>query len=73
MLILTRKIGETLKIGDEVDIVILGSKGGQVRLGINAPRTISIHRLEVYNRILNEVKEPQKPVEQLETDEEDGA
>lgn len=51
MLILTRRIGESLIVGDDVTITILGSKGAQVRLGIDAPKEISIHREEVYNRI----------------------
>ena len=51
MLILTRKVGELLMIGDEVEITVLGIKGGQVRLGVNAPKSIAIHREEVYNKI----------------------
>ena len=51
MLILTRKIGETMRIGDDVSIVVLGYKGGQVRLGVEAPRSVSVHREEVYARI----------------------
>lgn len=51
MLILTRRVGETLIVGDDVVITVLGVKGNQVRIGINAPKEISIHREEVYNRI----------------------
>jgi len=51
MLILTRKTNETLMVGDEVTVTVLGVKGNQVRIGINAPRTISVHREEVYERI----------------------
>jgi carbon storage regulator len=51
MLILTRRIGETLKIGDDVDITILGIKGNQARIGIDAPKDTPIHREEIYERI----------------------
>lgn len=51
MLILTRRIGETLKIGDNIDVTILGVKGGQVRVGVEAPDAVSVHRQEVYDRI----------------------
>ncbi|MEM1263057.1 MAG: carbon storage regulator CsrA [Pseudomonadota bacterium] len=51
MLILTRKVGESIHIGDEVEITTLGIKGNQVRLGITAPKTVSIHRKEIYDRI----------------------
>ncbi|MWN32553.1 carbon storage regulator CsrA [Gilliamella sp. Pra-s65] len=51
MLILTRRVGETLIIGDDVVITVLGVKGNQVRVGINAPKDVSIHREEIYNRI----------------------
>ena len=54
MLILTRRIGETVVIGDEVDITVLGVRGNQVRLGVKAPREVSVHREEIYDRICHE-------------------
>jgi carbon storage regulator len=51
MLILTRRVGETLMIGDEITVSVLSLKGGQVRVGINAPRNIAVHREEIYRRI----------------------
>jgi len=57
MLILTRRIGETLKIGDNIDVTVLNVQGGQVRLGINAPRDVAVHREEIYERIKEEQKQ----------------
>ncbi|HLB56872.1 MAG TPA: carbon storage regulator CsrA [Coxiellaceae bacterium] len=54
MLILTRRISESIIIGDDVKITVLGVKGNQVRLGVDAPKTVSVHREEIYERIKNE-------------------
>ena len=51
MLILTRHIGTTINIGDDITVTVLGVKGGQVRLGVNAPRDVAVHREEIYTRI----------------------
>lgn len=54
MLILTRRVGETLMIGDDVSVTVLGVKGNQVRIGIDAPKTVAVHREEIYERIKRE-------------------
>lgn len=63
MLILTRRIGETLMIGDDVSITVIGVKGNQVRIGIDAPKEIAVHREEIFNRIKSDqlkLVEPEK-------------
>lgn len=54
MLILTRRVGETVMIGDDIEVTILGVKGNQVRVGVKAPREIGVHREEIYKRIKEE-------------------
>ena len=51
MLILTRRVGESVVIGEDVTVTVLGVKGNQVRIGINAPKTVSVHREEIFDRI----------------------
>ncbi len=60
MLILTRRVGETLIIGDNVTVTVLGVKGNQVRIGVNAPKDVTVHREEIYERIKKE-KEQNPP------------
>jgi len=54
MLILTRRVGETVMIGDDIAVTVLGVKGNQVRVGVNAPKEVSVHREEIYERIKRE-------------------
>ncbi len=54
MLILTRRVGESLMIGDEVNVTVLGIRGNQVRIGVDAPKDVSVHREEIYDRIQQE-------------------
>jgi carbon storage regulator len=64
MLILTRRVGETVMIGDDVTITVLGVKGNQVRVGINAPKHVAVHREEIYERIKREQQpEPEELAE----------
>lgn len=64
MLILTRKTGEKVMIGDDVELTVLGIKGNQVRVGVDAPKEISVHREEVYLRIQNEKQAESSPEEE---------
>ena len=59
MLVLTRKVGQSIVIGDEIEVVVLEVRGEQVRVGIRAPKTVSVHRKEVYDQIQGDVKDPE--------------
>lgn len=54
MLILTRRVGESLMIGDDINVTVLGIRGNQVRIGVNAPKNVAVHREEIYERIKHE-------------------
>ena len=57
MLILTRRVGETLMIGDDISITVLSAKGSNIRIGINAPKEVAVHREEIYQKIANQQRE----------------
>ena len=60
MLILTRRVGETLKVGSDVDVTVLGVKGNQIRIGIKAPKNVAVHREEIFDRIQREAELAQR-------------
>jgi carbon storage regulator len=61
MLILTRRVGETLKVGNDVDVTVLGVKGNQIRIGIKAPKNVAVHREEIFERIQREAELAGRP------------
>ncbi|SFH31917.1 carbon storage regulator CsrA [Modicisalibacter xianhensis] len=67
MLILTRRVGETLMIGDDISVTVLGVKGNQVRIGINAPKDVGVHREEIYRRIRQELEGSDNALEAAES------
>jgi carbon storage regulator len=68
MLILTRRVGETIKIGQNVDVTVLGIHGHQVRIGINAPKSIAVHREEIFRRIEAEKRAGNSTTEETTTE-----
>lgn len=68
MLILTRRVGESLMIGDEINVTVLSIRGNQVRIGVNAPKDVSVHREEIYERIRTEGEVPEAEDDSPEKD-----
>jgi len=61
MLVLSRRINETVAIGDEIKVTVLGTNGGQIRIGVLAPREVPVHREEVFHRIQDDERDPEPP------------